>query len=101
MKKFSMLCTMLLLAGCSSGPSDEDIRAALQPQLDALNQIAAGTGERAELHSVKSLGCEKAKEGQGFICDVEADISRPMLGRAKTVSQARFIKTDDGWRMVN
>jgi len=103
MKKLHVAVVVLLLAGCSSGPSDSEIDAAIRMQFDEMNKMTSqmGMGESTKLHSAKSLGCKKATEGQGYVCDVELDVSMAMLGRRSGVSPIRFVKSDDGWRAVD
>lgn len=103
MKKLLLLAAALLAASCSSGPGEADIEAAIRAQFDQMNKMTTqmGMGESVTLHSAKSLGCKQADGLQGYVCDVELDVSMDMLGRRSYVSPIRFVEADDGWRAVD
>ena len=103
MKRFSTLTAAVLLCGCSSSPTNSDVQKAVEVQFAEMNKMtnAAGMGDSAQLHSAKSLGCKKSSEGQGYICDVEIDVTMGLLGRKLSVSPVRLIKTDNAWRAVD
>lgn len=102
---------VLLLAGCLGEPSETDIRAALERNIaknnESLNQTTqmfGGAGKiltdmigKAEIHSVKKIGCVAAKDAPGYVCDVELDMTVPLTGRKKDMTTARFVKGPDGW----
>lgn len=102
---------VLLAAGCSGEPSDADIRAALEKNIaansESLNKTTrmfGGAGQfltdmigKAEIHSVKKIGCVAAKDAPGYVCDVELDMTVPLTGRKKDMTSARFVKGPDGW----
>lgn len=114
--KTPLLCTALALfcLGCSGEPSDKDLRAALERDAakhsQALNQTAGifgGHGQTllgmigtVEIHAVRKIGCVEAGQVPGFVCDVEVDMTVPVVGRTKDMTQARFVKGPDGWVMV-
>lgn len=102
---------LLLAAGCSGAPSEADIRAAFEKNIAkstaSLNETAqmfGGAGKaitdmlgKAEIHSVKKIGCVEAKDAPGYVCDVEIDMTVPLTGRKKDMTTARFVKGPDGW----
>lgn len=94
---FLPLSTLLLLAGCSGEPSSRDIEKVVQSSALQMNkQMGPWTGKKVEIHSIKKLGC-KSDSSNAYVCDVEADITHPMAGRNKGVSQIRMVKGSDGW----
>ena len=103
MKRLSALALVILISGCSSSPSNSDVQKAVQAEFAEMNKMTTemGMGGSSQLHSAKSLGCKKSTEGQGYICDVEMDVTIGLLGRKTSVSPVRFIKTDNGWRAVD
>ncbi len=85
------LALLTLLTGCSSGPSESDIRQALQK---TYAQATAATGVKMEIVSLKKLGC--AESGGGYMCDFELSLKGP-LGAQTATTKARFVKGSDGW----
>ena len=92
----SSLLLALVLAGCSGEPSSGDIEEVVKADMDKANQQMP-EGMKAELHSVKKISCVEAKESAGYNCDVEIDVTAPMVGRNKSVGQIRMVKGSDGW----
>jgi len=102
---------LLFTAGCSGEPSEADIRAAFEKDItkssESLNKTAqmfGGAGKaftdmlgKAEIHSVKKISCVQATNEPGYVCDVEVDMTVPLTGRKKDMTQARFVKGPDGW----
>lgn len=114
MKNLLAACIAALLflaTGCSGAPSEADIRAAFEKNIAkstaSLNETAqmfGGAGKaftdmlgKAEIHSVKKIGCVEAKDAPGYVCDVEIDMTVPLTGRKKDMTTARFVKGPDGW----
>lgn len=97
-RAFLSFSVLLLLAGCGGEPSSGDIEKVVQSSVTRLNaQLGSWGGKtKAEVHSVKKLGC-KSDSSNAYVCDVEADITHPMAGRTKGVSQIRMVKGSDGW----
>lgn len=108
----AVLCTLaLIVVGCSRGPSEADIRAALEKDMaktaqsiDEAGKIFGGVGKaltdsmgKTELHAVRKIDCKEAKDAPGFVCDVEIDMTVPFVGRSKEMTTARFVKGPEGW----
>ena len=90
-----------LLAACSSGPSESDIKAALE---QAANQSNAAMGQalgkagahmKTEVLHVKKIGCKE--DGGAYRCDIELRMKVPMLGEQSSATEARFVKGSNGW----
>jgi len=95
------------MLGCSSGPSESDIRAAFEAQIDEAARAAEGfagkgTADRfkVEIHSVEKLGCNASGDG-AYLCDVKVDATAPLMGRTSQASTVRLRKTGDGWVLVS
>ena len=87
MKRWPFLALALLgLAACSSGPSTDDVKAAVRKQMTALGGRQATEMFSKEIDAIKVLGCTAVDHG--YECDVQG-----IAG----VQRQRFIKTDDGW----
>jgi hypothetical protein len=97
---FATLVTSLLLvvglAGCSGEPSSGDIEKVVKADVEKVNQVVPQS-MKTEVHAVKKISCVEAKESAGYNCDVEMDVTAPMVGRNKSVGQIRMVKGSDGW----
>ena len=97
---FATLVTSLLLvvglAGCSGEPSSGDIEKVVKADVEKVNQQVPES-MKTEVHAVKKISCVEAKESAGYNCDVEIDVTAPMVGRNKSVGQIRMVKGSDGW----
>ncbi|TVP91925.1 MAG: hypothetical protein EA348_02980 [Pseudomonadaceae bacterium] len=98
-----LLAATLLLAACSSGPSESDIQALLESEI---NKMSAAMGElggdemsdmlKVDIHSVKIHSCEEERTDV-YLCDVEIDATSPLGGRSTERSMIMLAKSDDGW----
>lgn len=101
------LC-MVAINGCSSEPSSGDIEKAIRAAVDQENQQAKkmfgekiATGDMlTKVHEARKVSCAAAQGFPGFNCDVELDVSVPLVGRQKAVKQLRFVKASDGWQVT-
>lgn len=80
----------LSLAACGGPPSDDDFRAALRAQMEAMGGKAGAAMWKEEVDKSKLLGCSKSDAG-GYRCDFNG----PMGAGA-----GRFVKSDKGWVMI-
>lgn len=103
---FLALSSVLALAGCSSGPSESDVRTALSNELEKLNEdMAAMAGRRMadrigkyELTSFELVGCEPA--GEAYQCDIVYSMETPMMPFNDKAVTVRMRKSDRGWIMM-
>lgn len=97
----STLLLALTLAGCSGEPSSGDIEKAVKADVEKVNQQMKDNpftrSMTTEVHAVKKISCVEAKESAGYNCDVEIDVTAPLVGRSKNVGQIRLVKGSDGW----
>lgn len=98
--------SVTMLTACQ--PSDSDINAALQREVDQSNQqmvemVGAKTSQefKIKLISTKKIGCKEATGQSGYVCDVETEIDNPFLGKQKKVVSSRFVKASEGWTVVD
>ncbi|WP_295991960.1 hypothetical protein [Rugamonas sp.] len=82
---------LFILAGCSSSPSEADMRAALIKQAEATGVSQLAPNYKEAIGKTKLVGCSKADAG-GYKCD----ISNATGG----VVSARFVKADGAWAVV-
>lgn len=102
---FASVAALLMLSGCGGEPSASDIEKAVRAQVEMeseqMKKASMGLFDmKAELHSVQKVGCVAAAESTGFNCDVEMDVSNPLVGRNKGVTKIRFVKGSDGWQVA-
>lgn len=109
MMRLGVLFTVLSLGACGGEPSESDIQAAIQAQINqtlGAAMGAAGNSPEAKemaaaliptVKSAKKLGCKEDSQKGGFNCDVEIVTSSKMGGDQTTTSSGRFIKGDKGW----
>ncbi len=100
----STLIIALLLAGCAAGPTDAEIKAALEKDLEASQSPLRliDKAMSAKLTAVKQIGCSKDKEGAAFVCDLQMTVetTNPLTGKVDSkdgTDKLRFVKTDKGW----
>ncbi len=98
-----LLTSTLLLAACSSGPSESDIKALLEAELDKMSSMVSEIGGesmsdmlKVEIHDVIIHGCEEERSDV-YRCDVEVDATAPVLGRSVERSEILLAKSDNGW----
>jgi len=102
----SVLAFSAVLAGCSSGPSESDVRRAVEHSLEVMNDeivqmagsSAAARIDKFRLTDFDLLGCEEA--GESYSCDVEFSMDTPMMAVNDKATSIRVRKTDDGWRVI-
>lgn len=100
----SSLIFTLLLAGCAVGPTDAEIKAALEKDLEASQSPLRliDKAMSARLTAVKQIGCSKDKEGAAYVCDLQMTVetTNPLTGKVDSkdgTDKLRFVKTDKGW----
>ena len=101
----------LVLAGCSSEPSNADIEKAVQASVqqsqEAMGKLADGNPQaagmakafQAKVHSVNKIGC-KSDGDKAYKCDVELDMETGLTGRKKQTVPVRMVKGSEGWTMA-
>lgn len=102
----SVLAFSVVLAGCSSGPSESDVRRAVESELDAANeQVAAMAGRTAanrigitRLTAFDLLGCEGS--GESYRCDVVISMDTPFMPVNDQALTLRLRETDSGWKVM-
>lgn len=93
-----------LLIGCSSGPSESDVRKALERSLESMNselREALGNSARVEAFELTDfdlLGCEEA--GESYSCDVVMSMDTPLMKVSDRSTTLRVRKGGGGWRVI-
>ena len=101
-----ILGAVTMLTACQ--PTDADIRAAVQRDVDQTNQQMAemvgakqSQDYKIKLISTKKIDCKEASGQGGYVCDVETEMDNPFLGKQKKVLSSRFVKASEGWTLVD
>src|SRR5690606_32388962 len=89
--------SLVLLPACSKGPSDSEVKAVLQAEVDKPANLTslAGLGMRVELRKVTVHGCEQARTAVQR-CDVEVESTAPVAGRSVEPTNIMLAKTEAG-----
>lgn len=102
----SVLALSVVLAGCSSGPSESDVRRAVEAELDAANaQLAAMVGQtaadqvgRTRLTGFDLLGCEGS--GESYRCDVVISMDSPIMPVNDQALTLRLRESNGDWKIM-
>lgn len=99
---------VFLLSACSGGePSESDIQAVIKAGYDksaeSARTMSGGVlpdGMLPQFFGAKKIGCAAAQGSAGYNCDIEIDASKPIIGRSQEMVKLRFVKSDNGWVIV-
>lgn len=93
----------IALSACSGAPSESDIKAMMEAELEQTSTMLkgiAGNGMadamRTDIHDVTLHGCDEIRD-EVYRCDVEVDVTAPLVGRNVQRSNITLAKTDAGW----
>ncbi|VAX10125.1 hypothetical protein MNBD_GAMMA26-1306 [hydrothermal vent metagenome] len=98
-----------VLTGCAEGPTEADLKKALQAEMDRANELAqtmlgseAGAEVATTIHALEKLNCEPGEvDGrQEYRCKVEMDITYPPAKRQQRKASIRMVQEDNGWTVV-
>lgn len=101
-----VLASTVLLSACSGEPSESDLKRVVDGQYNTFNASTKSFGITASaaqfnVHSVKKVGCKKGSAPKEFACDVEVDVTAPLIGRSKSVKNIRVQDNGDAWQVLN
>lgn len=99
---------VFLLSACSGGePSEKDIQAVIKAGYDRSAESARTMSGGVlpdsmlpQFFGAKKIGCAEAQGSVGYNCDIEIDASKPIVGRSQEMVNLRFVKSDNGWIIV-
>lgn len=109
MKKIlaAIAATLALTACGDSGPTQSDVRDLLLAEWNEVAPSMAILASDAEVREItraienaKLLGCEKDKSTDVYHCDVETTSTSDGV-KETTTDEARFIKRNDRWRLID
>jgi hypothetical protein len=113
-KKISRMTTLpilcLALAGCDKGPSEADIKAAMEAATKAQVTALAGNNRQVakmaesylpKVAAVKKLSCNSAPDADAeFLCVVEITSSLNNAASQTAAGKLRLAKGSNGWRLM-
>lgn len=99
-KKFYMASFVvpLFLAACSGGPSDTDIKSAMENQMGQIKNMSGVDLQAGAKFDVKNTKCSSV-ENNNYKCTYEFTI-QTVAGSHNQVLTSVFAKTDNGWQEV-
>ncbi len=98
-KLVAPLIASAFIFGCSKGPSESDIKSVMEKNIEEFNSLiprALGGNMKFEIHEVISHGCKEDK-ADVYTCDIEVDMTAPVVGRNKDRSNVEFVKRNGEW----
>ena len=89
---------VMVLSGCSSGPSESDIENALKSSVNnEPDHYSADEKANIATLKVKKVDC-KSDDVRGFICKIEQKTEKSMAdGKNVRIQTVRMIKGSAGW----
>ena len=108
--KYMLLITMILmsslvLTGCSREPSQEELHALYQEQINQTNDLASRImkqeGEIMKVTRFEKLDCNKVDKTKDLNCRVNVTVEMPFLGAQTNTADLRVAKGESGWVLVD
>ncbi|WP_158922805.1 hypothetical protein [Acidisphaera sp. S103] len=93
------LLLILTLSGCSSGPSADEIKTAMQDYADA--QVGRGA---VVFEEISNVSCKEVQNKPGYFCSFSlTSLTKLKVGTSRVTNpnaSAQFTKTDNKWVRV-
>ena len=108
--KYMLLITMILmsslvLTGCSREPSQEELHALYQEQINQTNDLASRImkqeGEIMKVSRFEKLDCNKVDKTKDLNCRINVTVEMPFLGAQTNTADLRVAKGESGWVLVD
>ena len=90
MKLFYIAFAAFALTACSSSPSEADLKEAITNTMKAQGGQKAVDMFKDTIASTKLVGCQEAKQANGYQCDWTTNMG---------ASSGRLVKTNEGWKI--
>ena len=95
----------LVLTGCSREPSQEELHALYQEQINQTNNLASRImkqeGEIMKVTRFEKLDCNKVDKTKDLNCRVNVTVEMPFLGAQTNTADLRVAKGESGWVLVD
>ena len=106
MRRVLLPIFVVVLAACSNEPSQGELKQAVQGQYDTFNSQSAAAGATSAaskfiVHDVKKIKCKKGSAAKEYSCDIEVDVTVPLIGRDKSVKTLRLVDEGSHWQVQN
>ena len=105
-KHLFLAVSAITLTACSGGHSEGDIQAMMEKELEQTNSAVTSmvgadmaNAMRTEIHDVTLHGCDEVRDDV-YSCDVEVDLTAPIVGRNVQRSSITLAETDAGWTVT-
>ena len=99
------LMSSLVLTGCSREPSQEELHALYQEQINQTNDLAyrimKQEGEIMKVTRFEKLDCNKVDKTKDLNCRVNVTVEMPFLGAQTNTADLRVAKGESGWVLVD
>ena len=94
---------VFMLAGCSSGPSDSEVKSLLEEKYEEYNQqVSMMPDAQIKVDSIEVHECSQSENQTGYICTVTVEGSTGATGTGSETSDVRLVQADSGdWRIVD
>ncbi|MGE0030879.1 MAG: hypothetical protein AB7T20_07145 [Steroidobacteraceae bacterium] len=112
-RRTRLLCVIagVVISACGGEPTESDLQLAFQTSVGKAQAMAyaltvprslpeLGNLAETELHDVRKLGCQRAKDVAGYVCEVEVDVTAPLIGRTTQIGTVRMVRGTDGWQVL-
>jgi hypothetical protein len=88
-----------MLTGCSREPSESNILDAYSHEVDQTNRITrkfSGNAMEIKVNAVKKINCAESTIKGQFNCDVDIDLTLPIIGQNQQKTMLTVAKGDRG-----
>jgi hypothetical protein len=98
-----ILTATTLLMGCSRGPSESDIKTAYTNEVEQTNALTrqfGGDSFAIKVNDLKKVECKKTEDKDQYLCQINVDVTYPIVGRQQQNLKRLLIKDGKGeWTM--
>lgn len=91
--------TVSMLAGCSREPSTSDIKDAYTHEVDQTNNLThkfSGDAMKIKVNDLKKINCKESTTKGQFDCNVDIDLTLPIIGQHEQKTMLTVAKGDIG-----
>lgn len=111
--KITCLLAVVVLAGCSREPSEQELRQAYEQSLAEANQLAVKIGGdrmKIGLQDFKKLSCktsdaaadpQNSPQPNEYQCDIQVKLDLPLVGASTQNGSMTVVKHDRGWVVLS
>lgn len=93
------VATLSMLAGCSREPSESNIKDAYTHEVDQTNSLThkfSGDAMKIKVNDLKKIDCKESTTKGQFNCNVDIDLTLPIIGQHEQKTMLTVAKGDLG-----